>query len=214
MKLHWSPRSPFVRKVMIFAHEVGLAGRIEPIRTVVAMSQANRDLLKVNPIGKIPTLITDEGEALFDSTVICEYLDSLHGGPRYFPQAPRERWHALRWHALGDNMLDNLILWRNETLRPKVQQSPEILVALEAKIRSSLAFPSAAATSASRPRSVIWISAFADWPGAMDTPGSPRGTKRFRNGRPFEAPSWSTTASKRGAPIPCRRNRHPSRAAS
>jgi len=135
MKLHWSPRSPFVRKVMIFAHEVGLAGRIEPIRTVVAMSQANRDLLKVNPIGKIPTLITDEGEALFDSTVICEYLDSLHGGPRYFPQAPRERWHAL-----GDNMLDNLILWRNETLRPKAQQSPEMLVALEAKIRSSLAF--------------------------------------------------------------------------
>ena len=140
MKLHWSPRSPFVRKVMVFAHEVGLAARIELIRTVVAMSQANRELLRVNPIGKIPTLITDEGEALFDSTVICEYLDSLHGGPRYFPQAPRERWRALRWHALGDNMLDNLILWRNEILRPKAQQSPELLAALEAKIRSSLAF--------------------------------------------------------------------------
>ena len=94
MKLHWSPRSPFVRKVMIFAHEVGLAARIEPVRTVVAMSQANRDLLKVNPVGKIPTLITDEGEALYDSTVICEYLDSLHSGARYFPQAPRERWRA------------------------------------------------------------------------------------------------------------------------
>jgi glutathione S-transferase len=140
MRLHWSPRSPFVRKVMIFAHEVGLAGRIERVRTVVAMSQANRELLRVNPIGKIPTLVTGEGEALFDSTVICEYLDSLHDGPRYFPQAPRERWRALRWHALGDNMLDNLILWRNETLRPKPQQSPEMLVALEAKIRSSLAF--------------------------------------------------------------------------
>jgi len=140
MKLHWSPRSPFVRKVMIFAHEVGLAARIELIRTVVAMSQANCELLRINPIGKIPTLITDEGEALFDSTVICEYLDSLHGGPRYFPQAPRERWRALRWHALGDNMLDNLILWRNEILRPKAQQSPEMLAALEAKIRSSLAF--------------------------------------------------------------------------
>ena len=61
MKLHWSPRSPFVRKVMIFAHEVGLAARIELIRTVVAMSQANRELLRVNPIGNIPTLITDEG---------------------------------------------------------------------------------------------------------------------------------------------------------
>jgi glutathione S-transferase len=147
MKLHWSPRSPFVRKVMIFAHEVGLAGRIEPIRTVVGMSQANRDLLKVNPIGKIPTLITDEGEVLYDSTVICEYLDSLHAGPRYFPQAPRERWRALRWHALGDNMLDNLIFWRNESLRTQVQQSPEILAALEAKIRSSLGFLDAEAAA-------------------------------------------------------------------
>jgi glutathione S-transferase len=147
MKLHWSPRSPFVRKVMIFAHEVGLAGRIEPIRTVVAMSQANRDLLKVNPVGKIPTLITDEGEALFDSTVICEYLDSLHNGARYFPQAPRERWRALRWHALGDNMLDNLIVWRNESLRPGTQQSPEMLAAFEAKIRSSLAFLDAEAAA-------------------------------------------------------------------
>ena len=147
MKLHWSPRSPFVRKVMIFAHEVGLAARIEPVRTVIAMSQANRDLLKVNPVGKIPTLITDEGEALYDSTVICEYLDSLHSGARYFPQAPRERWRALRWHALGDNMLDNLVLWRNESLRPGVQQSPEILAALEAKIRSSLAFLDAEAAA-------------------------------------------------------------------
>jgi glutathione S-transferase len=147
MKLHWSPRSPFVRKVMIFAHEVGLAGRIELIRTPVAMSQANRELLRVNPVGKIPTLITDEGEALFDSTVICEYLDSLHGGPQYFPQAARERWRALRWHALGDNMLDNLIIWRNETLRPKAQQSPEMLTALETKIRSSLAYLDAEATA-------------------------------------------------------------------
>ena len=95
MKLHYSTRSPFVRKVMIFAHEVGLAGRIELIRTPVAMTQANRDLLRINPIGKIPALITDDGMVLYDSTVICEYLDSLHSGPKYFPQAPDERWRAL-----------------------------------------------------------------------------------------------------------------------
>lgn len=140
MKLHYSPRSPFVRKVMIFAHEVGLAGRIELIRTVVAFTQANRDLMRVNPIGKIPTLISDDGMALYDSTVICEFLDSLHGGARYFPQASEERWRALRWHALGDNMLDNLILLRSENLRPKAQQSPETIAALETKIRSSLDF--------------------------------------------------------------------------
>ncbi|OGA25090.1 MAG: glutathione S-transferase [Betaproteobacteria bacterium RIFCSPLOWO2_02_FULL_67_26] len=139
MKLHWSPRSPFVRKVMIFAHEVGLAGRIETVRTRAAMTQPNRDLMRINPLGKIPTLVTDQGEVLFDSTVICEYLDSLHGGPRYFPQAPGERWQALRWHALADNMLDNLVLWRNELIRPQPQQSPEILAAFDLKIRAALA---------------------------------------------------------------------------
>lgn len=139
MKLHWSPRSPFVRKVMVFAHEAGLAGRIETVRTQVAMTQANPDLMRVNPIGKIPTLITDDGMVLYDSTVICEYLDSLHAEPKLIPQQPERRWQALRWHALGDNMLDNLILWRNETLRPAAQQSPETIAAWDLKIRSALA---------------------------------------------------------------------------
>jgi len=140
VKLHWSPRSPFVRKVMVFAHEVGLAGRIEIVRTVVAMTQANRDLMRINPLGKIPTLITDDGMVLFDSTVICEYLDSLHGRAKLFPQQPERRWQALRWHALGDNMLDNLVLWRTETLRPKPQQSPDILTSYELKTRSGLSY--------------------------------------------------------------------------
>jgi glutathione S-transferase len=139
MKLHWSPRSPFVRKVMVFAHEAGLASRIETVRTTVAMTQANSDLLRVNPIGKIPTLVMDDGMVLYDSTVICEYLDSLHDGPKLFPQQPERRWRALRWHALADNMLDNLILWRNETLRPAAQQSPETIAAWGLKIRSALA---------------------------------------------------------------------------
>jgi glutathione S-transferase len=138
MKLHWSPRSPFVRKVMAFAHETGLAGRIETVKTLVSSTTANRELMRVNPLGKIPTLITDDGKALFDSSVICEYLDSLHGGEKLYPQSPEKRWQALRWHALGDNMLDNLILWRGELLRAKPQQSPEILAAFETKIRASL----------------------------------------------------------------------------
>jgi glutathione S-transferase len=77
---------------------------------------------------------------LFDSTVICEYLDSLHGGPKLFPQQPERRWQALRWHALGDNMLDNMVLWRTETLRPKPQQTPDVLSSYEVKTRSSLGF--------------------------------------------------------------------------
>jgi glutathione S-transferase len=139
MKLHWSPRSPFARKVMVFAHETGLAERIERVKTHVAMTDPNRELLRINPLGKIPTLITDEGEALFDSSVICEYLDGLHGGEKLFPSAPGKRMQALRWHALGHGLLDILVLWRNERLRPRPQQSPAILAAFELKTRASLA---------------------------------------------------------------------------
>lgn len=139
MKLHWSSRSPFVRKVMVCAHECGLAGRIECVRTVVTMTQPNVDLLPVNPLGKIPTLILDDGSALYDSTVICEYLDSLHGSRRLFPESGPARWTALRRHALGNNLLDNLVLWRNETLRPQPQQSPETLAAFALKVRNAVA---------------------------------------------------------------------------
>ena len=139
MKLYWSSRSPFVRKVMVFAHECGLAGRIECERTLVAMTRPNAELLKINPTGKIPTLLLDDGSALYDSTVICEYLDSLHGGAKLFPPAGPARWTALRRHALGSNLLDNLMLWRNEMLRPQPQQSPETLAAFEQKVRNAVA---------------------------------------------------------------------------
>lgn len=138
MKLHWSPRSPFVRKVMVFAHEIGLADRIEQIPTKVAMTQPNTGLLKVNPLGKIPALITDDGMVLYDSSVICEYLDTLHKGPKLIPRESGKRWQALRWHAIGDNMLDTLVLWRNETLRHQAQQSPETIVGFLMKTQSSL----------------------------------------------------------------------------
>ena len=138
MKLYWSPRSPFVRKVMVFAHEVGIADRIETVKTLVSSTAANRELMKVNPLGKIPTLVTDDGQVLFDSYVICEYFDSLHGGTTLIPHKSDARWQALRWHALGDNLLDNSLLWRNERLRPAPQQSPETLAAYDAKTRSTL----------------------------------------------------------------------------
>jgi len=138
MKLYWSTRSPFVRKVMIFAHECGLAEGIERERTVVAMTKPNAGLLPVNPTGKIPTLQLDDGSALYDSTVICEYLDSLHQKPKLFPPTGPARWTALRRHALGNNLTDNLMLWRNEMLRPATQQSPETLAAFELKVRNAV----------------------------------------------------------------------------
>ncbi|MGA0115248.1 MAG: glutathione S-transferase family protein [Burkholderiales bacterium] len=138
MKLHWSSRSPFVRKVMIFAHECGVASRLDCVRTAVAMTKPNLELLHTNPLGKIPTLVLDDGSALYDSTVICEYLDSLHGGRKLFPAAGPARWTALRRHALGNNLMDNLMLWRNETLRPPAQQSPDTLAAFDLKVLNAI----------------------------------------------------------------------------
>lgn len=150
MKLHWSSRSPFVRKVMVTAHECGIASRLQLERTPVAMNNPNRGLLKTNPTGKIPTLMLDDGTALYDSTVICEYFDSLHDGPKLFPAEGPSRWTALRRHALGNNLTDNLMLWRNEVLRPQPQQSPEILAAFELKVRNALAALEQEAGSLSR----------------------------------------------------------------
>lgn len=151
MKLYWSSRSPYARKVMAFAHEAGVASRIETVRTLVSMTAPNRDLMKVNPLAKIPTLVTDDGQVLFDSSVICEYLDGLHGGAKLFPSGP-ERWPALRWQAFGNNMLDNLVPWRNERLRPQAQQSPETLAGFELKIRNAVSALEAEAEALGRAR--------------------------------------------------------------
>ena len=80
MLLHWSPRSPFVRKVMIVAHECGLADRIETVRTVVAASTPNIELMKENPQSRLPTLRLADGTVIYDSPVICEYFDTLNNG--------------------------------------------------------------------------------------------------------------------------------------
>jgi glutathione S-transferase len=117
MKLHWSPRSPFVRKVMIVAHERGLVDRLNCVRTVAAMTTPHPDLMRDNPLSKIPTLVLDDGTALYDSPVICEYLDALNGKPQLFPIEREPRMVALRRQALGDGFLDLLVLARNERLR-------------------------------------------------------------------------------------------------
>ena len=117
MKLHWSPRSPFVRKVMIAAHEMGLAERFDKVRSVAAATTPHVELMKDNPLSKIPAMVLDDGSPLFDSRVICEYLDGQHSGQKLFPADPASRFTALRRQALGDGMLDLLILWRIERER-------------------------------------------------------------------------------------------------
>ena len=123
MILHWSPRSPYVRKVMIVAHELGLADRLAPVRTVVGGTTPHRELMARAPLGKIPVLELADGSVLYNSPVICEYLDTLHDGARLFPQAWPERGVALRRQALGDGMLDVALPWLSERFRPAERQS-------------------------------------------------------------------------------------------
>jgi glutathione S-transferase len=139
MKLYWSSRSPYVRKVMIAAHETGLVGKLDCERTIVSAFAENADMLKVNPLGKIPTLILDDGTALFDSPVICEYLDSLHDGHKLFPAAGPARFTALKWLALGDGMLDMLLARMYEIrTRTDEQRSQKLIDAIAVKQKTCL----------------------------------------------------------------------------
>jgi len=119
MKLRHAAASPFVRKVMLVAYEHNMAGRIELVPTTVSPVQANDTLAPENPLMKVPALTTDDGQLLFDSPVICEYLDSIGSGPKLFPAPGAARWVALRQQALADGVLDALILCRYEMTRPE-----------------------------------------------------------------------------------------------
>ena len=138
MKLHWSPRSPFVRKVMIVLEEAGIADRVTLVRTPVAMDKPNLDLVPDNPLIKLPTLVLEDGTALYDSRVICAYLDAL-AGAGLLPADPRARLLAERRQALGDGFLDALLLFRQERNKPAARQTPAWLDAFALKTRAVLA---------------------------------------------------------------------------
>jgi len=138
VRLHYSYASPYVRKVMVVAIETGQEDELEltprKISPVAPAGEVNRD----NPLGKVPCLVIDHGQALFDSRVICEYLDSRHDRPKLFPAGPA-RWTALRRQAQADGMLDAGILARYETvLRPEERRWPDWIAGQKAKITRGL----------------------------------------------------------------------------
>ncbi len=119
MRLWHNPASPFARKVRIVSRETGLLPRIEEITAMVSPVNPNKDLAARNPLVKIPALETNDGKVLYDSSVICEYLDSLHGGTPVIP-LDAARWDALRLQSLCDGILDAAVLCRYETaVRPE-----------------------------------------------------------------------------------------------
>ncbi len=143
MKLHWSPRSPFVRKVMIVLHETGQADAVELVRTPVAMAEPNLSLIPDNPLIKLPTLVLDDGYSLFDSRVICEYLATQApqaADHALFPAEPQQRLRVLRQQALGDGFMDALLLFRQERNKSAEKQTEAWLSAFALKTESTLRF--------------------------------------------------------------------------
>jgi glutathione S-transferase len=138
MKLRTSATSPYARKVWIVAFETGLADRIEAVPTNVW--DPATDVIRDNPLGKVPALIADGGEAIYDSPVICEYLDSLHDGQKLVPPAGGARWTQKRLEALGDGILDALLAKRVETsMRPEDKRWPVWIERQEAAAARGLA---------------------------------------------------------------------------
>ncbi|MCW5751859.1 MAG: glutathione S-transferase N-terminal domain-containing protein [Alphaproteobacteria bacterium] len=136
MKLHYAPFSPYARKVRAVAIEAGLGDRIELIATMPR--EAGEAYGRVNPLQRIPALVLEDGEVLYDSPVICEYLDWLNTGRKLFPAPGPARWQALRLQALGDGIMDSSVPRRQESLRPAAQQSPEQLQSYVRQVRQAL----------------------------------------------------------------------------
>jgi glutathione S-transferase len=138
VQLFYSPNSPYARKARIIIHELALSSRVED---VIVSLPADAKLRSVNPLGKIPALLLDDGSVIYDSPVICEYLDALGNG-KFFPRASlfREaegRWRALTLQALGDGLADAVVR-RNQELRlADDRRSPELVQRQTAAIEAA-----------------------------------------------------------------------------
>ena len=119
MKLYFSPTSPFVRKCLATAHELNMGDQLEFVPANSGPVKRDQNIIVSNPLGKVPTFITDEGVVLYDSRVICEYLNSVGKG-QLFPAEGPARWACLTLQSLADGMMDAALLARYEiALRPE-----------------------------------------------------------------------------------------------
>ena len=134
MKILTSALSPFARKASILIRKKGLIDRVQEVAAVLDGANGYTD--GANPLGKIPALIRDGQETLFDSSVICEYLDSL--SDPWLPASGEERFKQLRLHALGDGMSEAVYNYRYETVRPDELHWPQIIERHETAMRNAL----------------------------------------------------------------------------
>ena len=117
MKLLYQTHSPYARKALVFAHEAGLADSLEVVHHETSPTARNEEVFAHNPLGKVPVLVCAGGLTLFDSDLICAYLDTLHGGRRLIPDEGPARWQALQLQAIAQGLADAGIALRWETVR-------------------------------------------------------------------------------------------------
>lgn len=119
MKILFSPFSPYVRKCLVTAHELKVIDRVELLPSNAHPVNRDQEIIKDNPLGKVPTFFTDDGQVLYDSRVICEYLNALAKGS-LIPVGGTARWQTLTLQALGDGILDAALIARYEDVaRPE-----------------------------------------------------------------------------------------------
>jgi glutathione S-transferase len=134
MKLAFSPASPYVRKVTACAIKRGLDKQVERVK----IGTTDPELLKYNALSKVPTLILDDGACLFDSPVICEYLDSVGSAAKLFPAAGPARWKALTQEALADGILDATQPRRREIALPQDEGRKGYIALQQGKVARAL----------------------------------------------------------------------------
>lgn len=198
MQLLYQTHSPYARKALVFAHEAGLAARLEVIHHETSPVLRNEAVFRQNPLGKVPVLLRPGQPAIFDSDVICAYLDTLHGGPHLIPADGEARWQALQVQAVAQGLCEAGIAVRWETVRrPEALRYPPLrdgyidkLIAsydwLEQNLDADaplhvghvavataldwLAFRELPGFRAGRPRLATWFDAFAQRPSMRATP--------------------------------------------
>ena len=125
MKLYITPGSPYARMARIMVLEKGLEDRVE-----IILAQTRKEgspYYQINPSGRVPYLVREDGVGLEESQVICSYLDHLDGKPAFDPPASKQRWEARRLEALARSLMDGVSVWLRELYRPQNERSPGII---------------------------------------------------------------------------------------
>ncbi len=127
LTLLYQTHSPYARKALVFAHEAGLAGHIAVVHHETSPTLRNDQVFAENPLGKVPVLLRTDAQPIFDSDVICDYLDTLNTGRKLIPESGEARWQALRVQAVAQGLADAGIAVRWETVRrPEALRYPPL----------------------------------------------------------------------------------------